>query len=109
MKEEPIEDGNTEMTVFDRDNKVFLRFKRPMLWVKFDPVNAAMIGKEIIDVAVRCGAQVEIKVPKRPITEQDRAKLIYRVGHIMRDQLEKNKNHAFISRAIVDSVLSEID
>ena len=102
-------DGTAEMVVFERDGSVIMRFHEPREWVKFDRDNAALVGKEIIDVAVEAGAVVEIKVPKRPITEEDRTKLIYRVDNIMRSMQEQNKRPMDIARSIVDSVLSEID
>lgn len=105
------DEGMTEMVVFPHPatRKVIQRFARPMLFVAYDPANVVPVAKQMIDIAVSLGAHVMIQTPKRKITEQNRAVLITRVGHILRMQLEQGKKPEVMSRNVVDTILSYID
>ena len=105
------DEGMTEMVVYPHPatRKVIQRFARPMLFVAYDPPNVVPVAKMMIDIAVGLGAHVMIQTPKRKITEQNRAVLITRVGHIIRTQLEQGKNPAVMARNVVDTILSAID
>ena len=106
-------DGKTNMLVFDEHvrgvHRVIQKFEKPMAWVAYDPSNAVAVGKQFIDSAVACGAHVEIKVPKRKITEHQRLALITRVGHMLRSMMEQNKPLPNQARQVVDTILSAID
>jgi len=103
------DEGMTEMVLFAHTGKVIQRFARPMLFVAFDPGNAVQVGKKMIDCAVECGAQVEIKVPRREISNEKRKALIARCQHIMRSMQERGKSPQSVARNVVDSILAAID
>ena len=102
------DEGMTEMVVFlnPRTGKVIQRFARPMLFVAYDPVNCANVGKQMIDVAVEGGAQVTIEVKKRQITDRQRAVLITRVDHILKNLLERGRPRHHIAQQVVDTILT---
>lgn len=102
-------DGNTEMVLFPHTGKVIIRFREPRLWVACEPSDAVQIGKKMIDCAVECGAKVEIKVPRRPISDRKRASLIVRATHVFRSMTEKGKAPKDIAQHVVDSILSAVD
>lgn len=107
----PGDEGMTEMVVFPhpRTRKVIQRFARPLEFIAYDPQNVPPIAGAMLDACQDLGFKVALKVPKRKITEEQRAVLITRVGHIMRTQLEQNRHPATIARNIVDTILSAID
>lgn len=102
------DEGMTEMVLFvnPRTGKVIQRFARPMLFVAYDPVNAANVGKAMIDEAVNAGAHVEIQVKKKQITDKGRAVLITRVDHILKNLLERGRPQHYIAQQIVDTLLT---
>ena len=102
-------DGKTEMVIFDSGGKVIQRFREAVLHVAYDPANAVEIGKKLIDCAVDCGAQVQIKVPKRQITETQRKRLITRATHVFRSLQEKGRPPKHIAQQVVDVILSGIE
>lgn len=102
-------EGNTQMVCFHHKGKVILRFREQRLWVGFDPQKAAEIANELLTNAVELGVRVEIKIPKRKITEEQRAKLIVRVGHVIRSTQEQNRRPDIVAKAVVDTLLSAID
>lgn len=101
--------GATEMIIKPEGGKVIIRYREPRLWVAFDPTNAVQIGKHLIDCAVALGAQVEIKVPRRKITREQRERLVTRATHVYRSLQEQNRTPAQIARNVVDTILSAID
>lgn len=103
------DEGKTEMVLFAHSGKVIQRFARPMLFVAFDPSNAVQVGKKMIDCAVDCGAQVEIKVPRRQISPAKRLALITRATHVMRSMTERGRPPKDIAQHVIDSILSAID
>lgn len=102
------DEGMTEMVVFlhPRRRQVIQRFARPMLFVAYDPVNAANVGKQMIDVAVEGGAQVTIEVKKRQVSDKQRAVLITRVDHILKNLLERGRPRHHIAQQLVDTILT---
>lgn len=100
--------GEMEMVVFEHDGQVIMRFREDTSWVAFDPSNAVNVAKAMIDSAVALGANVEIMVPRREVTREQRAKLITRVGHIYRSMSEKNRPLPFIASQVVDTLLEEL-
>lgn len=105
------DEGKTDMVIFVHQGtkKVIQRFARPMEFVAYDPQNLVPIAGQMLDCCQELGFTVSLKVPKRKITEQDRAVLITRVGHILRTHLERGAKPEAMSRNVVDTVLSYID
>lgn len=103
------DDGKTEMIINAEGGKVIVRFREPRLWVAMDPANAVGIGKHLIDCAVDCGANVEIKVPRRKISQEKRDALITRATHVFRSMSERGRPPAAIARHVVDSIMSAIE
>lgn len=103
------EAGATEMIIKAEGGKVIIRYREPRLWVAFDPQNAVQIGKHLIDCAVACGADVQIQVPRRKISREQRDRLVVRTTHIYRSLQEKNTAPGVIARSVVDTILSAIE
>ena len=101
-------DGEVEMVVFNREGQVLLRFRESVGWVAFDPANAVAVGKEMIDQAVVCGANVEIVVPRQQVSREQRDRLVHRAAHIFRSMSESGRPPDFIAQQVVDSILAEI-
>jgi len=53
---EPGAPGMVEMVIAAHEKRVVQLFRRPMLEVIYEPVNAALVGRELINRAVECGA-----------------------------------------------------
>ena len=102
-------DGKTEMVLFAHQGKVIVRYREPRLWVAFDPPSAVDVGKKLIDCAVECGANVEIKVPRRKISGIKRQALITRATHVFRSMTEKGRAPKDVAQHVVDSILSAVD
>jgi hypothetical protein len=107
----PGDDGMTQMVVFPnaRTKKVIQRFARPMLFVAYEPQNLVAVAGQMLDCCEALGFKVSVKVEKRKITEQQRAVLITRVGHILKTQIAQNRPQAHIARSVVDIILSAVD
>lgn len=107
----PGDDGMTEMVIFHnpRTGKLIQRFARPMLFVAYDPQNGLQVAAQFLDCLEALGHKVSIKVEKRKITEQQRAVLITRVGHILKTMLAQNRPEPHIARSVVDTILSAVD
>ncbi len=107
----PGDEGMTEMVVYvhQATKKVIQRFARPMLFVAYDPQNLVPVAGQMLDCCQELGYRIALKVPKRKITEQQRAVLITRTGHILRSQLERGQKPEVIARQVVDTILSAID
>ena len=104
-----IKAENVEIAIGQKAGKVVLRFFRPIPEVHFDPVNAVEIARQMIDIAVACGAKVTIEVPKRKITKAQRDKLVTRATHVFRSLSEKGRAPAYIAKHVVDTILSDVD
>lgn len=104
-------DGKTEMIIFpdNRTKQVIQRFQRPMLFVAYDLGNAVPVGKQIIDCAVACGAEVTIEVPPRQISREKKAALEARVMHIIVSTQEQGRKPAFVAKAVVEQILNSIE
>lgn len=106
------EDPATAMaigTTEGQNAQVVIEFQAPIRQFKMQPVNAAYIGRHLIDCAVALGARVEIKVPKVKLTPEQHAALIVRVEHILRDLAARGRRHDYIARELVDQVLARLD
>ena len=103
------DEGKTELIIQAEQGKVIVRFPEPLLWLALDPANAVGIGKHLIDCAVDCGANVEIKVPRKEISREKRTALITRALHVQRSMTEQNRPPAMIAQHVVDSILSAIE
>lgn len=86
--------------------QIFYRATNRHEWM---PADAAQFGKMMIDAAVTAGAEVSIEVPKRPISNQLRDRMINRVLVMQKSMMEKHKTPAFMARALVDSILAMVD
>ena len=101
-------DGSVEMVVFQDDEQIIMRFRKAMEWVGFDPPNAVAVGKQLIDLAVMSGANVELVLPRPQVTPQQRERMMNRTAHIFRSMSEKGRPPDFIAQQIVDTILSEL-
>lgn len=102
-------DGNVDIALGQRGGKVVLEFFKSIDSVTFDPANAVILARQMIDIAVACGANVTIEVPRRKITKEQRNKLVSRATIVFRSLIEKGKTPAVIARNVVDTILSAID
>lgn len=102
-------DGSVEMVLFYRADQVIMRFRRSILWVGFDPSNAVAAGKQLIDLAVACGANVELIVPRKELSPEKRAVLTQRTAHIVRSMSAGGRPIDFIAQQVVDSILAAIE
>lgn len=102
-------EGQVEMIIGTENGKVVQRFQRPMLYVLYERDNAAFVGRELINAAVACGAQVQLNVPRVRITKEKRDALIARAAQIHRSMREQKKDPLVIARHVVDQLLAQID
>ena len=103
------DDGKTELIIKAESGQVIMRFREPRLWISFDPSNAAVTAKHNLDCPVEGGARVEIKVPKRQVSDAKRKALIARAMHIARGMQDKGRKPEVIAQHVVDSILAGID
>ena len=101
-------DGSVEMVIFHRDDQVIMRFREKMLWVGFDPANAAAAGEKLINLAVVCGANVKIVGLRQQVTREQRDRLTVRTAHIFRSMTAGGRRPEFIAQQVVDTILSEL-
>ena len=94
------------MIIKAEGGQVVVVFEKPMRHIKFDPANAVQIGKHLIDCAVTLGMEVEIKVPRKEVSREQRNILVVRAMNIMRSLA--NKPPKRIAIEVVDSILSAI-
>jgi hypothetical protein len=102
-------DGQVELGIYIENNKIMMAFQRPMTWIGFDPSNAVAVGKELIDSAVKLGADVRIITPPRQVTVEHRGRMIQRTINIFNSMSEKGRPIHFIAQQVVDSLLAEIE
>lgn len=88
--------------------RVVMLFYRPVDRHEWAPHDAAQFGKMLIDHAVAAGAEVVIEVPKRPISKEQRDRMIQRIIHVDRSLQEKGRTPAFRARALVDTLLAMV-
>ena len=103
------DDGKTEMVIFAHSGKVIQRFARPMLFVAYDPGNAAELANKFLNCAKECGAEIVLNLPRRRISKEKRDALITRAIHVYRSMTEQHRPPAIVAKHVVDSVLSAID
>lgn len=103
-------EGKIEMAIGVQNGKVIQSFPRPMLRIDYDPVNAALVGKTLIDHAVALGARVEIKLQKRTVISDEKFKgLVARTQHIIRSMEESHRRPADVAREVVEQLLAATD
>lgn len=105
----PEDKGATEMIVKAERGQVIIRYREPRLWVAFDPGNAVRVGKQLIDCAVECGLRVELKVPRREVSQEKRQALIARAMHTFRSLTDKGRPPKVVAQHVVDSILAAIE
>lgn len=91
-----------------QDGKVKLAFAHAIDKLVLDPGMAVELGKGMIDAAVALGWHVEIQVPPRQVTNEQRARLTTRAAHIIRSMTQQDKQPARIAVEVVDTVLAEV-
>ena len=102
--------GNTDLAIGTERGQVVVRFPKAVREISFDPVNAANVGKHLIDLAVLCGAQVQIKQPaKRVISREERERMITRAMNIYANLTVRNFHPRKRATEVIDSILSMID
>lgn len=104
-----LDEGRTEMVIFVQDGKVIQRFARPMLFVAYDPSNAAELANVFLNRAKDAGAKIVVNVPRRKISRETRDVLITRAIHVYRSMTEQKRAPALIAQHVVDTILSAID
>jgi len=72
----------------------------------FSPAVAVEIANTMLEAVKRLGHQVVVEHAPRQITDQQRANLITRCGHVVRSL--NNKKPLYIAQQVVDTVLAEI-
>ena len=97
------------MIITVHEGRVVQRFQRAMLYVLYERDNAAFVGREMINAAIACGAQVQINVPRVKISREKRDAMIARAAQIHRSMLEQKKEPLAIARNVVDQLLAQID
>lgn len=88
---------------------VVIRYEAPRYWVGLEPKNAAEMAKLLLDAAQQQGANIQLSMPRREVTKDQRDRLIVRATQVFRSLAEKRRPPAEIARQVVDSVLSAID
>jgi hypothetical protein len=101
-------DGRTQVVVGPEDGKIVMGFPKPISWLAMEPDNAVQIAKSMIDSAVKLGANVQIVLPRRKLSEAKRTMLRYRVSLRMRSMLEKKRVPDYIAEEILVTVLQEV-
>lgn len=104
-----VGDGTTQVAVGDRNGQVVLQYPRPVQWVAIDPQTAVQVAKSMIDAAVNCGMNVEIKAPKPEVTEGQRVRMEARCLMILKNKREHTEKDPVLARRLVDTILNILD
>lgn len=93
--------------VGEQKGKILLVLAEPKKWVAMEPAQACAIAKDMIDKAVSLGMNVEIIVPRKPISHGRRTMIVNRVDLVMRKLTEQKRPTKYIAEEIVDIVLRD--
>lgn len=104
-----IGEGTTQVAVGDRDGQVVLQFHRSIQWCVLDPATAVQMAKSVIDAAVNCGMNVEIKMPKPEVTEGQRVRMEARAAMILNNKRDHTEKTPVLARRLVDTILNILD
>lgn len=88
---------------------VVIRYEMARHWVGLEPTHAAEMAKLLLDAAAQQGANIQLSMPRREVTRDQRDRLIVRATQVFRSLQEKGRPPAEIARQVVDTVLSAID
>lgn len=105
-----IQSGMTKIAIGIResDSKILLQFPQPMHSITFDPENAVMVGKQLIDLATRLGVQVTIQAPKRSLTREKYNMLAGRVEFLLMKKRGENETNRVLAERITDLLCGEL-
>lgn len=95
------------LEVYDRDGLVIMADMRDHSYV-LEPGQAVAIGNALMQAATVCGAEIEVQVAPRQITEQQRAVLIQRAELILNSGIKQKRGSRWAAMQIVDSLLAEL-
>lgn len=94
--------------VGERDGNVILEFPKPVRWAAFDTETAKNIGMAMAKQAYETFTGQKGADGGKIITDELRAKLVMRIGHIVRDGMSKGLSGDQIAPHVVDTILSEV-
>lgn len=108
--------GATTAAVGIRDGRVVVQFPSAVQWVAVDPQTAVDIGEAMARAAfeLRNGRQPRDNVAvlqdeiKKKATDALRKSMIRRSEIILRQLLERGRNHNYIATELVDRMLQEV-
>lgn len=100
--------GQTQVVIGPEAGKIVMGFPKPISWLAMEPDNAVQIAKSMIDSAVKLGANVQIVLPRRKITEAQRTMLRNRLSLRMRSMIEKKRDFDYIAEELLATVLQEV-
>lgn len=104
-------DANVEMIVGQENGKVFLRFRRPMEVVVFDPQNMIDVATAMTDAAfeARDGIKPVGETLKAELIERHRMTLTHRFSHMIATMREdKKRSTGQMAKELVEAALREI-
>jgi hypothetical protein len=93
------------------DNKVTLKFEKPIQYARFDDEIAKNIGMEIAKLAyeLKTGQKAEMhNAGGKILTAQLEEILLNRLTHVIRNLSEKGKQPGFIAAECLNIVLREV-
>lgn len=102
-------EGATTIAVGDRDGKVVLQFPNAVEWVALDPSTGVQVAKSMIDAAVACGLDVQIKAPKPEISEGMRVRMEARCLMILNNKREHTESNPVLSKRLVETILNLLE
>ena len=100
----PEEHRTVSVKVIDREGKVIIQTDGGNYL--FDPGSAVAFANSILAAATNCGAEIEVMAKPKPISDEQRMRLITRCSHVLRSL--QGKKEELIAYQIVDTILSDI-
>ena len=100
--------GSTEVAVGEENNRVILKFPKPVSFVAFDPNNARQVGEAMAKVAYHIDTGLQAPDGRSALSEELRMRLVTRVTHVIRNLTDRKVLPGRISQEVVDTILSEI-
>lgn len=98
------ETRTVSVKVTDREGKVIIQTDDGNFL--FGPGDAVAFANSILAAATACGAEIEVMTQPKPISDEQRARLVTRCSHILRSM--KDKKTELIAYQIVDTILSDV-
>lgn len=75
--------------------------------IVMNPEQAVAVAKDMIDKAVTLGVNVQVLIPKKPISQSRRTLIVNRIDLVMRRLTEKKRPSRYIAEELVDIVLRD--